>query len=65
MLPPRFPLSTELAVILGGLLLLLFVTPVAGWWATTSMGWMTPYALWLVVILGAALIHRKDDADEP
>ena len=30
MLPPRFPISKELAVILGGLLLLFFVTLAAG-----------------------------------
>lgn len=65
MLPPRFPISKEIAVILGGLLLLVFVTPVAGWWASPSMGWLTPYALWLLVILGAALVHRRDDSDEP
>lgn len=65
MLPPRFPISKELAVILGALLLLLFISPVAGWWANPAMGWLTPYALWLLVILGAALIHRRDDSDGP
>ena len=65
MLPPRFPISKELAVILGALLVLIFVSPVAGWWATGNLGWITPYALWLLVILGAALIHRRDDSDEP
>lgn len=65
MLPPRFPISKELAIILGAVLLLLFVSPVADWWASPAMSWLTPYALWLVVILGAALIHRRDDSDEP
>jgi len=64
MRPPRFPISKELAVILGALLLFLFVSPVAGWWASAEFGWTTPYALWLLVILGAALIHRRDDSDE-
>ena len=63
MLPPRFPISKELAVILGALLLLFFISPVAGWWATPAIGWTTPYLLWLLVILGAALIHRRDDSD--
>lgn len=63
--PPRLPISEELAVILGGLLLLLFVTPVADWWATAALGWATPYALWLLVILCAVLIHRRDDTDGP
>ena len=65
MLPPRFPISEELAVILGALLLLLFVSPVAGWWATRGLSWVTPYGLWLLVILGAVLMHRRDDSDEP
>ena len=39
MLPPRFPISKELAVILGALLLLLFVTPVADCRAHASLHW--------------------------
>jgi hypothetical protein len=62
---PRFPISKELAVILGALLLMLFVTPVARWWAGAGLHWTAPYALWLLVILGAGLIHRRDDIDEP
>ena len=65
MLPPRFPISKELAVILGALLLLLFISPVADWWANPGLSWMTPYGLWLLVILGAVLMHRRDDSDEP
>jgi hypothetical protein len=65
MLPPRLPISKELAIILGAVLLLLFLSPVADWWATTGLSWTTPYALWLLVILGALLIHRLDDSDEP
>jgi hypothetical protein len=65
MLPPRFPISKELAVILGALLLLLFLSPIAGWWATPGLSWLTPYGLWLLVILGAALMLRRDDSDEP
>ena len=65
MLPPRFPISEELAVILGALLLLLFISPVADWWAAPGLSWLTPYGLWLLVILGAVLMHRRDDADEP
>lgn len=65
MLQPRFPISKELAVILGALLLLLFVSPAADWWANPAFGWLLPYALWLLVILGALFIHRRDDSDEP
>lgn len=62
---PRFPISKELAVIFGALLLLLFVTPVAAWWAGAGLHWTTPYLLWLLVILGAVLIHRRDGTDDP
>ena len=65
MRPPRFPISKEIAVILGALLLLLFVSPVTDWWADAGLNWATPYGLWLLVILGAVLIHRRSDADEP
>jgi hypothetical protein len=65
MLPPRFPISEEFAVILGALLLLLFISPVADWWAAPGLSWLTPYGLWLIVILGAVLMHRRDDSDEP
>ncbi|MGB5450644.1 MAG: hypothetical protein WBM71_05000 [Sedimenticolaceae bacterium] len=65
MIPPRFPISKELAVILGALLLMLFLSPIAGWWATPGLSWLAPYGLWLLVILGAALMHRRDDSDEP
>jgi len=62
---PRFPISKEIAVILGVLLLLFFVSPVADWWADLGLSWTAPYALWLVVIVGALLIYRRDDADGP
>ncbi len=65
MRPPRFPISKELAVILGAVLLMLFVSPVAGWWARAGLHWSTPFGLWLLVILGAMLIYRRGDADEP
>ena len=65
MRPPRFPISKEISVILGALLLLLFVSPVTDWWADAGLYWATPYGLWLLVILGAVLIHRRSDADEP
>ena len=63
MLPPRFPLGKELAVIIAAVLLMFFVSPVASWWANPALGWLTPYALWLVVILGAVLIHHRDNSD--
>jgi hypothetical protein len=65
MRPPRFPISKEIAAILGALLLLLFASPVADWWSRGGLNWTTPYALWLLVILAAYFIHRRGDSDEP
>ncbi len=65
MRPPRFPISRELSVILGALLLLLFIGPVATWWARAGMHWTTPFGLWLLVILGGLLIYLRDPDDEP
>jgi hypothetical protein len=64
MRPPKFPLSRDSAFILGGLLVVLFVSPVVDWWARPSLGWLTPYGLWLVIILVAALVAQRDDTDE-
>ncbi len=58
-------MSKELALILGALLLLLFVSPMADWWANSGLGWLGPYGLWLLVILGALFIHRRDNSDGP
>jgi hypothetical protein len=65
MLSPRPARSQEIALVLGALLLLLFLSPVADWWAGAALPWVTPYALWMLVIVGALLIHRRDDRDEP
>lgn len=65
MLPPRLSISKELAVILGALLMLLFLGPVADWWSSAGLPWITPYGLWLLVIVGAMLTCRRDDTDEP
>lgn len=62
---PRFPISNELAIIIGAVLLMLFVSPAADWWAGANLHWTTPYGLWLLIILGALLINRWDDPDEP
>jgi len=63
--PSRFSMSRESAVFVGALLLLLFVSPVADWWAGLKMHWSTPYGLWLLVIAGAFLINGRKDPDEP
>jgi hypothetical protein len=65
MLRPPLPPSRELATLIGLLLLLLFASPLAGWWARAPLPWYTAYLLWaLVIVLAAALAWRRD-GDEP
>lgn len=63
--PSRFTIRRESAVFVGALLLLLFVSPIADWWAALDVHWTTPYALWLLVIVAAILNNGWNDPDEP
>lgn len=65
MFPPRRPTNADISVILAGLLLLLFATPIADWWARAGLHWLTPYGLWLAVILLAILGLHWSQQDEP
>ena len=65
MLPPRIPFSNELSVIIGIALLVLFASPAADWWSRAGLHWITPYALWLLIILGASFVYFRDGSDEP
>ena len=48
------------AVITAMFMLFLFASPITDWWAGTHMPWYLPYALWLLIILLAALTHWRD-----
>lgn len=65
MRPPHLPVNRERSVIVGVLLLVLFISPVADWWAGGRVHWITPYALWLLVIVSALLVRDRDGGDEP
>lgn len=56
--------ARELAVILGLLLLLLFVSPLADWWSDAELPWYTVYGLWALVILLSALLGWKQSKDD-
>lgn len=57
--------SRDLAVLLGLLIILLFASPLADWWARAGLAWYAPYLIWAaVIILGAALARRRRP-DEP
>jgi fatty acid desaturase len=47
----------DLAIILAGLMLVLFASPLIFWWSSPDMPWYVPYILWLLIILLAAYLH--------
>ena len=51
-------------ILLALLALLLFASPLTGWWARDTNPWYLPYMLWLLIILIGAWLHlRRDDHD--
>jgi hypothetical protein len=61
--PPKRQYPSELPLIMALLLLLLFASPLADWWAAAGLHWSAPYGLWLLVIFGAYLVARRDRTD--
>lgn len=49
----------DLPIILAGLMLVLFASPLIFWWSNPVMPWYTPYILWLLVILLAGYLHWR------
>jgi hypothetical protein len=47
----------DLAIILAGLMLVLFASPLILWWSNPQMPWYMPYILWLLVILLAGFLQ--------
>ncbi|TVO69860.1 hypothetical protein [Sedimenticola selenatireducens] len=49
----------ESALILALFGLFLFASPLTVWWAADRAHWLVPYALWLLLIVLGAWLHRK------
>lgn len=47
-----------------GVAVLVLVSPVKLWWARPAMGWMTPFLLWVALILLGAWIGRGRGRDD-
>ncbi len=63
-LPPDRPRSSDVALLLFGVGLLIFVSPARVLWANPERHWLTPFALWLlliVVALGISLRRKRHD----
>lgn len=43
--------------------LLLLLSPFTDWWADGGAHWLTPYLLWLALILLMALLQRRPPGD--
>ncbi|MCG6968988.1 MAG: hypothetical protein LJE85_04385 [Gammaproteobacteria bacterium] len=55
----------DLAIILAGLMLVLFASPLILWWSNPQMPWYMPYVLWLLVILLAGYLQWRRLKHEP
>jgi hypothetical protein len=56
--------SRALAWLGFGAALVLLVSPLKLWWARPGMGWLTPFALWLAIILLGAWLSRPRGRDD-
>ncbi len=65
--PDRPPVHhhRDLAVLLALLIVLLFASPLADWWAVAGAPWYLPYLLWGAVIALAGLAAARRRPDEP
>src|SRR5260370_17844705 len=63
-LPPDRPRSSDVALLLFGVGLLIFISPARVLWANPERHWLTPFALWLfliVVATGFAFLSATPD----
>jgi hypothetical protein len=63
-LPPDRPRSSDVALLLFGVGLLIFVSPARVLWANPVRHWLTPFALWLLLIvvsIGVSLRRKSHD----
>ena len=61
----QLKLILALALIASGRVVFAFFPAIEGWVSSSETSWYRPYLLWLLVILGAVLIHRLNDSEEP
>lgn len=59
--PPTRHVDRILLLFLLGLFF--FASPFTHWWMDQQFGWYTPYLLWLVLIVLAALVQRGQARD--
>lgn len=56
--------SKAVAWLAFGAALLVLVSPLKLWWAQPTLGWITPFVLWLVLIVLGAWQNRPRGRDD-
>jgi hypothetical protein len=64
-LPPDRPRSSDVALLLFGVGLLIFVSRVRLLWANPERHWLTPFALWLLLIVAAIGVFLRRKSNDP
>jgi hypothetical protein len=64
-LPPDRPRSSDVALLLLGVGLLIFVSPARALWANPERHWLTPFALWLLLIALTIAVSRRRKSHDP
>lgn len=64
-LPPDRPRSSDVALLLFGVGLLIFVSPARVLWANPERHWLTPFALWLLLIVVAIGVSLRRKSHDP
>ena len=64
-LPPDRPRSSDVALLLFGVGLLIFVSRARVLWANSERHWLTPFALWLLLIVVAIGVSLRRKSNDP
>jgi len=64
-LPPDRPRTSDVALMLFAVGVLIFVSAARILWASPERHWLTPFGLWLVLLLVAGAAARTRKSDDP
>jgi len=63
-LPPDRPRTSDVALMLFAVGMLIFGSPARALWANSGRNWLTPFGLWLLLLLVAAAAARTRKSDD-
>ena len=64
-LPPDRPRTSDVALMLFGVGVLIFGSAARTLWANSERHWLTPFGLWLLLLVVAAAVARTRKSDDP